>query len=109
MKRLLLAVLVLIATAAACDGGSGDDVPDIDAAPSDGVPPIDAAACFLPSTTISCTIGDNTPCTAMCASAYCYNFSQVGTVCTQSCTPGSSGECPTGWTCNNMGRCRPPG
>lgn len=97
---------VAAALVAAC-GGSDDDGGDgVDAAAG-----VDAAnACVLPATTTSCTVGDDAPCTAMCPTAYCHNFGQLPTpVCTQSCTVGSTDQCPTGWTCNNMGRCRPPG
>ncbi len=92
---------------AACD--ADDDPTPLDAPTGlDGPPGIDApSACNLPSTIITCTAGDNAPCTAVCDTAYCYNFSQVGTLCTKACT--GIGDCPSGWTCNNMGRCRPPG
>ncbi len=95
--------MMLLAIALAAPGCGGDDVPPAGA--------VDAAvaACALPTTTVTCTVGDDAPCTASCATAYCYNFSQLPTpVCTKGCTPGSTTECPTGWTCNNMGRCRPP-
>jgi hypothetical protein len=116
-SRLIFA-LVMVACAAACsgdddgDGGDGDGTPAIDApASSIDAPdtPIDAAmACVLPTQTITCTVGNDAPCTAACAGAYCYAFGQVGSVCTQACTAGMTGQCPTGWSCNNMGRCRPP-
>lgn len=119
MKRLMLAFTMLLAPLAACDSGSGDDIQTIDA-PLDGSSGPDGAgggdagadaagACVLPTTTISCTVGNNAPCTAACAAAYCYGFGQVGNVCTNACTTGGTGQCPTGWSCNNMGRCRPPG
>ena len=91
-----LALLALLATTTAGDCGS-DDAVAVDAGPT----------CKLPSTIINCTAGDDTPCTAMCANAYCYNFSQVGVLCTQACS--TADECPSGWSCNMMGRCRPPG
>jgi membrane-bound lytic murein transglycosylase A len=103
----------LVATTVAC---TGDDTspPPIDAAVgldgSGGDGPggaIDApTACVLPTTPITCA--DNTPCAAACGAAYCYNFMQVGMRCTMACTAGGT-ECPSGWTCNGMGRCRPPG
>ena len=34
------------------------------------------------------------------------SFQQFGVVCTKACT--AIGDCPTGWSCNMMGRCRPP-
>lgn len=96
-------LLTLTLAAAACSGDDGDSVA-IDAPGG-----TDAAACTVPATTTSCTIGDDSPCTALCAGAYCHNFTQLATpVCTNNCTVGSNAECPTGWTCNNMGRCRPP-
>ena len=114
MKRSSIALVLFLGslvTFAACDSGGGDDIQPIDATLGlDSGSGIDAAgACILQPATIGCTIGNDAPCTAMCANAYCYTFSQVGTVCTQPCTPGSTDQCPTGWSCNNMGRCRPPG
>ncbi len=113
MKALLFALAALVTTAAC----TGDDTstPPIDApAGLDGdngtidAPPgaIDAPmACVLPTAPITCT--DNTPCAAACAGAYCYNFMQVGMRCTTSCA--GPADCPSGWSCNGMGRCRPPG
>lgn len=92
-------VLLLTLTAAACTGDDGGSTA-IDAAPGQ-----DAPVCILPATTITCT--DDTVCQSSCGQAYCYLFNQVGMVCTQPCTV--VGDCPTGWSCNNMGRCRPPG
>jgi hypothetical protein len=105
--RILLAVVAF--TFGACGGGDddGDGSGDIDAAGGGTDAP---AACVLPATTTACTVGNDAPCQAMCGTAYCYNFSQLPSpVCTQSCTAGSTDQCPSGWTCNNMGRCRPPG
>lgn len=100
-RRLFLLVSLWVA---ACGGGD-DDGDTVDAAGG-----IDAPACSIAAETVSCTVGDDSPCTAVCGAAYCYNFTQLPTpVCTQDCTPGSVDQCPTGWTCNNMGRCRPPG
>ncbi|MCB9560533.1 MAG: hypothetical protein H6709_14505 [Kofleriaceae bacterium] len=102
-------VLALAAGGAAC--GGDDDGGGIDAAPTDGAATVDAtaadapAACVLPATITDCT--DDTPCQALCGDAYCYTFNQVGTLCTQPC--GVADDCPSGWSCNNMGRCRPPG
>ena len=99
-----------IAAFTACSSDDGDDDQPIDASTQiDGANQIDApAACTLASTVVNCTVGNDAPCTSVCAAAYCYNFNQVGMLCTQNCTAGSIDECPTGWSCNNMGRCRPP-
>jgi hypothetical protein len=109
MRRLrpIAALAFAIATAlAACGADDDGNTPDVDAAAGGTDAP---NACIISSTTTSCTIGNDAPCTASCANAYCYNFSQLPTpVCTQSCTIGSTDQCPSGWTCNNMGRCRPP-
>lgn len=100
-------LLLLLGAAAAC--GSDDTSPGIDAAGGDDGGGGDSAqACTLPAAPITCTVGDNSPCAAMCGDAYCYNFMQAGTVCTEPCTPQSTDQCPTGWRCNDMGRCRPP-
>ena len=112
MKALLFALAALVTTAAC----TGDDTstPPIDAAAGlDGDDGTDAPsgtidapmACVLPTTPITCT--DNTPSAAACAAAYCYNFMQVGMRCTNSCA--GPADCPAGWSCNGMGRCRPPG
>lgn len=97
MKALLLAALVAC-TIVACTGSDDTSIP-LDAG-SDGAP-----ACVLPTAPITCT-GDP-QCQAECGTAYCYNFNQVGMRCTMACSVGGN-ECPAGWTCNNMGRCRPP-
>jgi hypothetical protein len=120
MKCLLLALSVMLAAMAGC---TGDDTttPNVDAAASidgtgggidapagtidaPGGTPDAATACILPTQSITCT--DNTPCTNACAGAFCYNFNQVGMRCTNTCT--SAAQCPAGWVCNGMGRCRPP-
>ena len=100
MKWILAATLFF----AAC---TGDPPASSDPDANPGAP--DAApACVLSSDTVSCTVGDDTPCQADCADAFCYNFSQLPTpVCTSMCN--SADDCPSGWSCNNMGRCRPPG
>lgn len=109
LGRALLTLTLTLGTLAGC-GGDDDDSGSADAATTTDGGIDGAGACLLPSTTITCTVGDNSPCTAMCASAYCYTFGQLPSpVCTQPCTVGSTTECPSGWTCNNMGRCRPPG
>ena len=100
MKRLAIVCLLALA---ACGGGDDTAAPDADPGAPDAAP-----ACVLESTTVSCTVGDDSPCTAVCGDAFCYNFMQLATpVCTSTCA--SIDDCPSGWTCNNMGRCRPPG
>ena len=100
MKRLAIACLLALA---ACAGEDDTVVPDADPGAPDAAP-----ACVLSPTTVSCTVGDDSPCTAVCAEAYCYNFMQLASpVCTSTCT--TLDDCPSGWTCNGMGRCRPPG
>jgi hypothetical protein len=91
---------------AACGGDDdGDDTSAVDAPGG-----IDAPnACVLPAAVTTCTVGDDAPCTALCADAFCYNFMQLpNPVCTSACNPGDNSACPAGWSCNNMGRCRPP-
>ena len=115
MKRSSIAQVLILGSVvwfAACDSGGGDDIDQpIDATVNLDGPPGDGSgsACVLPSAVITCTVGNNAPCTAVCAAAYCHNFTQVGNVCTSACTIGSTDQCPTGWSCNGMGRCRPPG
>ena len=109
MRRLrpIAAVwLAMAATALFACGGSDDDGAD----PIDAASGIDGAnACTVPTATTSCTVGDDTPCTALCGTAYCHNFGQLPTpVCTNPCAVGSTDQCPSGWSCNNLGRCRPP-
>lgn len=111
MKRLLFALAVVLAPTVACTGDDTSPTP-VDAAGADGTTDTDAGtgvdapgACVLPTTSIACT--DDTPCQAACATSVCYNFMQVGMRCTMACTP-TGNECPAGWQCNNMGRCRPP-
>jgi hypothetical protein len=95
MRVLLL--LVAIGCGGDDDGGGGD-----------------AAVCELPSDPlITCTVGDDTPCTAVCGVSYCFLFGGGGggggtarTVCTRNCM--TVDDCPAGWSCNMMGRCRPP-
>lgn len=105
-RRLIAIAGFAIAAALGACGGSDDDGGD----PVDAASGTDAAnACTVPAQTTSCTIGNDAPCTALCATAYCYNFNQLPTpVCTTSCAIGSTDQCPSGWSCNNMGRCRPP-
>lgn len=99
-RNTLLCLLLL----GGCPGDVSEPPP-----PADASPTIDGAmVCVLPSTVTTCTVGQDAPCAALCSGAYCYAFGQVGTVCTQSCVAGTSGGCPDGWSCNNMGRCRPP-
>jgi len=103
-RPLLLLSLAAALVLMAC-GGDDDGTTPIDAGTGiDGAP-----ACVLPATVTTCTVGNDAPCTALCGTAYCYVFGQLpNPVCTTNCTPGSTTECPTGWSCNNMGRCRPP-
>jgi hypothetical protein len=96
MRPALLAATVTALAACGDDGGSS-----IDAGTG-----IDAPACTLPAAIITCTVGDDAPCTAHCPQAYCHLFNQVGSVCTNACA--DAGDCPAGWSCNTMGRCRPP-
>jgi hypothetical protein len=93
-----------------CAGDDGDGPGGVDAAVGqDGGSGDAPMACVLPTATTACTVGNDAPCQALCAAAYCYNFNQLpNPVCTTTCTPGTPGQCPAGWTCNNMGRCRPP-
>ena len=104
-RRFLLAFTLCLAACGGDDDGGDNTAVD---SPSGG---IDApAACVLPAQTTACTVGDDAPCQALCAQAGCYNFMQLpNPVCTTNCTVGSTDQCPSGWTCNNMGRCRPPG
>jgi hypothetical protein len=111
MQRLLLA-FTFAASLLACTAGDDDPVPvdasiaDDGSATTDGIPGTDAAgACVLPIAPITCT--DSSMCTSQCATAVCYNFNQIGMRCTMACTAGGN-ECPSGWSCNGMGRCRPP-
>src|SRR5262245_33470652 len=120
MRILRLASLIFVL--AGCgddDGGSADAPATADASGAgdargadsasgvDAGPTIDSApACILPTDTISGTVGDNSPCTAECAGAYCYQFGGNPPICTNACSGG--GDCPSGWTCNSMGRCRNP-
>ena len=101
MKLFRRSMLLLAMVVTGCGGGDddGDSTGGIDA-------PVNS--CVLPTATITCTVGDNAPCTAECGDAYCYNFMQLpNPVCTSNCT--SAAQCPSGWECNGMGRCRPPG
>lgn len=99
MKLLRRSMLLLAMWVTACGGGDDDG----------DTPPVDGAnACVLPAAVTTCTVGDDTPCTALCAEAYCHNYMQLpNPVCTTSCT--TAAQCPSGWECNGMGRCRPPG
>jgi hypothetical protein len=86
---------------AACGG-------DDDSSGADATPGVDGATCHLESTPVECTEGDDTPCQALCASSYCHYYDMIDlAACTNNCSTGL--QCPDGWECNNMGRCRPPG
>lgn len=107
--RLLIASAILTLGLLSCggdddDGGDGGDGPDATASTIDA-----AAACILSSEVITCTgEGDDAACQAVCADAYCRDFGNLpDPVCTQNCD--SVDDCPGGWECNDMGRCRPPG
>ena len=114
MKRSSLALVLVLGSllsSVACDSGDGDDIEtplDAPATNLDGAPGDGSGGACLPEAVITCTVGNDAPCAAACASSTCYNFNQLGPVCTMSCSPGGSGECPSTWTCNGMGRCRPP-
>jgi hypothetical protein len=109
IRRLTLALLLSLTTALAACTSSDDAPPPPDDTEVDAGTTADAAtACILPMAPVTCTVGNDGPCSAVCGGAYCHTFDQFGTVCTQACAPGSTGTCPTGWRCNNMGRCRPP-
>ena len=115
----LMSATALAAVAVACGGGDDADEPagggggaaaaTTTQGPAAGA---DAAMCELPTTPITCTTGDDSPCTATCGVAYCYTFGGGGgggagsTICTRGCNTAE--QCPTGWTCNGMGRCRNP-
>jgi hypothetical protein len=99
-----MAILSLGLLATACGGDDdGGDLPDATESPFDAAP-----ACTLPSEVVSCGgEGDDGPCQAVCADAYCRDFGMLPTpVCTENCT--TPDDCADGWDCNDMGRCRPP-
>jgi hypothetical protein len=100
-----LSIAFVVGLLAACSGGGTTSPADVDADP--GAP--DAGpACILPTDTIACTVGDDSPCASQCGESYCYNYSQLPSpVCTEACS--SVSDCPSGWSCNMKGRCRPPG
>ncbi len=108
MRLVLSAILSLGLCSFSCsgddDGGDTGDAPDAATSQFDAAP-----ACILPSEVITCAgEGDDGPCTAVCAEAYCRDFGQLpDPVCTQNCS--TIDDCPDGWDCNDMGRCRPPG
>ena len=94
MRLLLSAILAL--SLLSC--GGDDDGPAFDSGP----------VCTLPAAVITCTgEGDDAPCTAVCADAYCHVYGQLPEpVCTENCS--TVADCADGWECNDMGRCRPP-
>ena len=99
MRPLLFVLLTLAALAACGDDGGGD---------ADAGDAIDAAVCVLDPEPVDCTEGDDGPCQALCATAYCHYYGMIErSVCTSNCF--DPGDCPGGWDCNDMGRCRPPG
>ena len=85
------------------DGSDGPETPDAADSPFDAAP-----ACTLPTEVVVCGgEGDDGACQAVCAEAYCRDFGNLpDPVCTQNC--GTPDDCPDGWDCNDMGRCRPP-
>lgn len=95
----LLSLLSFLALAAGCAvEDSGSSMPDT-------LTP-DAGACYLDSEPVDCT--DDAPCLELCATSYCREYAQIGrSVCTNNCATAE--DCPDGWRCNKMGRCRPPG
>ncbi len=103
-RWIAIALFAVGSTVPGC-GSDDDGSTDVDAASGIDAP----MACVLAAAPLACTIGNDAPCTAMCGGAYCYTFGQLpNPVCTQPCTIGSTDQCPSGWSCNNMGRCRPP-
>jgi hypothetical protein len=105
--RLLLSLtlsLGLVSFACGGDDDGGGDAPDAADSPFDAAP-----ACVLPSEVVTCAgEGDDGPCQAVCAEAYCRDFGNLpDPVCTQNCE--TADDCADGWDCNDMGRCRPPG
>ena len=106
MRLVLPAILSLGLFSFSCGGDDdgGGDAPDAAESQFDAAP-----ACILPTEVITCTgEGDDAPCQAECAEAYCRDFGNLpDPVCTENC--GTIDDCPDGWDCNDMGRCRPPG
>ena len=105
MRSLVSAILSLGLLSFSCGGDDdgGGDAPDAAESQFDAAP-----ACILPTEVITCTEGDDAPCTAVCAEAYCRDFGMLpDPVCTENCS--TIDDCPAGWDCNDMGRCRPPG
>ena len=106
MRLLASSLLVVALLQTACGGDDDDGTGDTaDAAASlfDAAP-----ACTLPTETVACGgEGDDAPCQAVCAEAYCRDFGNLPEpVCTQNCS--TPDDCADGWDCNDMGRCRPP-
>lgn len=78
---------------------------DAGAGPPDAV----AFACVVSALDppVPCVVGEDAPCRASCSDAYCYAYTALpDPVCTRGCS--SPADCPAGWRCNAMGRCRPP-
>ena len=97
------AMLALIIVLTACSGGTGDTPPDVDAPGG-----TDSSGSNVCTGAAYETCTDNT----QCLSQQCRLFMADGIqVCTQNCD--ASNPCPdfdgTPITCNNMGRCKPPG
>ena len=107
MSRALVPVAVLVAALALVAAGcGGDDEGGAGGVPDAGAGADAAAACILPADAVTCT--DDAPCADFCAGAYCREFGMLGqSVCTQNCS--TIDDCPDGWSCNMMVRCRPPG
>jgi hypothetical protein len=101
MRAAAIAIAALFLTTAACTEDDANDVPDA-GSNADAEPGV----CSLTTEPVECTA--NPECEALCAGSYCHLFGMLGgSVCTVNCV--TADDCPDDWTCNQMGRCRPPG